>query len=289
MRLVAKHGYPQIILYFGHAPGDDLLCTTVLRELRTRGYRNLWMVSNHPEIFQGMEDATCVLPLDLPLLRLRRFHHLEYARWLPEEDRSVPPQHHIIAELCTQVGITGDIELRPHLRLTSTEHASGFWANGKIAIQSSGLGGILPMKNKQWYPERFQEVVDQLYQQMDFVQIGSLSDPPLTHALDLRGKTTIRETAAILSNTRLYIGNVGFLMHLARAVECPAVILFGGREAPWQSGYSENTNLYTSTTCSPCWLWNTCEYGKKCMEHITSTEVIQAILAKLAETKQVRM
>ena len=70
-----------------------------------------------------------------------------------------------------------------------------------------------------------------------FIQIGSTADPPLQRVRDLRGATGIREAAAILYHARLYVGTVGFLMHLARAVECPSVIVFGGREAPWQSGY----------------------------------------------------
>lgn len=34
---VAGHRLPKILLYFGAAPGDDLLCTAALRELRKRG------------------------------------------------------------------------------------------------------------------------------------------------------------------------------------------------------------------------------------------------------------
>ena len=53
--------------------------------------------------------------------------------------------------------------------------------------------------------------------------------PPLKGALDLRGKTGLREAAAILSNSLVFIGQVGFLMHLARAVDCRSVIVYGGQ------------------------------------------------------------
>jgi ADP-heptose:LPS heptosyltransferase len=66
-------------------------------------------------------------------------------------------------------------------------------------------------------------------------------------------------------------------MHLARAVECPSVIIFGGREAPWQSGYTCNTNLYTAEPCAPCWLWNKCDYNRICMDKITAADVILAV------------
>ena len=57
--------------------------------------------------------------------------------------------------------------------------------------------------------------------EVDFIQLGSATDPALQHVNDLRGATSIREAAAILNHARLYVGTVGFLMHLARAVECP--------------------------------------------------------------------
>jgi ADP-heptose:LPS heptosyltransferase len=102
----------------------------------------------------------------------------------------------------------------------------------------------------------------------------------------LRGKTTIRESAAILSNSMVFVGLVGFLMHLARAVECRSVIVYGGREAPWQSGYSSNENLYTPMHCSPCWLWNRCDYDRECMNLISVEDVTAATERQVARAGQ---
>ena len=134
-----------------------------------------------------------------------------------------------------------------------------------------------PMRNKQWYEERFQSVVDALAGEIDFIQIGSAADPPLQRVRDLRGATRIRETAAILYHARLYVGTVGFPMHLARAVECPSVIVFGGREAPWQSGYICNSNIYSEVPCAPCWRSNTCDFDRRCMSDISVDDVVSAI------------
>jgi hypothetical protein len=278
-----KYGEPETLLYFGIAPGDDLLCTAVLRELKKRGQRNVWMISNYPELFQGMNDATAVVPLRFPLSEAFEFKRrkVQYCTHDIEADRSDPPKAHIIAELCKSVGITGDVTLRPYLKLASREEWVGTFAQGKIVIQSSGLGCRVPMKNKQWPPERFQAIVDQLHNQLDFIQIGSEQDPVLRHATDLRGKTSIREAAAILAHARLYVGSVGFLMHLARAVETPSVIVYGGREAPWQSGYVANQNLYSALPCSPCWRYNECDYDRKCLNDITTEDVIKAVQSKL--------
>lgn len=288
--LAVRSGIPNDLFFFGVAPGDDLLCTAVLRELRKRGRNSLWMMSNYPELFSGMDDVARVVPVDGRIEQFvkawgRNYYHLEYAPVDYAADRSLPPEQHIIAELCARAGVTGDVALRPYLKLAKNESARAAWATDCIVIQSSGLAGALPMRNKQWFPERFQGVVTALQGKFEFVQLGSASDPPLQYAKDLRGATGIRETAAILSVSRLFVGNVGFLMHLARAVDCPAVIIYGGREAPWQSGYDCNTNLYSPVPCAPCWLWNRCDYERKCMNVISILDVVNAIQEQIGKAR----
>ena len=66
-------------------------------------------------------------------------------------------------------------------------------------------------------------------------------------------------------------------MHLARAVECPSVVIFGGRVAPHQIGYTCNLNLYSALPCAPCWRTNTCDFGRQCMKDISAVDVVTAI------------
>jgi len=287
----ARAPLPKVLLYFGFAPGDDLLCTAVLRELRKRGRDGLLMVSDHPDLFVGNPDPAYVLPLWARYYRdgstasiCRRFvqiwggqfTRLEYAP-LDGEDRRRVPSRHIVAEMCARAGIDGPVAIRPYLVTDPEERSAAVWARGQIVIQSSGMAARHPMLNKQWYQERFQNVVDALAGEVDFIQLGAASDPALRHAKDLRGATSVREAATILHHARLYVGTVGFLMHVARAVECPSVIIFGGREAPWQSGYVCNSNLYSAVPCAPCWRANTCEFDRQCMRDISVEDVVSAI------------
>jgi ADP-heptose:LPS heptosyltransferase len=281
-QVALARGWPERILHFGVGPGDDLLCTAVMRELKKRGHKKIWMMSKNPELFVHNPDVDQVVPIDYRFREYawvwgKKWQLLEYARIDLEKDRSEPPQRHILAELCGRLGVRGEISLRPYLQVTEEEVGKVAWARDRIAIQSSGLGGQMLMRNKQWFPERFQEVVDHFRNRVQFVQLGSAIDPLLEGVTDLRGKTRIRESAAVLANARVFVGNVGFLMHLARAVECPSAIIFGGREAPWQSGYGCNVNLYSAEPCAPCWLWNKCDYERVCMDKISSDDVIQAI------------
>ena len=274
-------GLPDVIIHYGHGIGDDLLCTAILHELRVRNRGVIWMMSNRPELYAGLDSVDRVIPPNNLYRRFakfwrRDFPELEYSEY-DRVDQSVPPKRHIIAEFCATADISGPVSLRPYLTLTEKEKAQSAWASGRVVIQSSGLAADAPMLNKEWYPERFQEVIDMLRGEFEFVQLGSKYDPPLQQVTDLRGITNLREAAAILHHAKFYIGGVGFLMHLARAVECPSVIVYGGREAPWQSGYICNINLYSPVSCAPCWRWNTCDFNRKCMTDITPQRVLQGV------------
>ena len=123
---------PKMLLYFGYAPGDDLLCTAVMRELRKRGRDGLLMVSDHRELFEGNQDPAYVRPLwaryspDSSTVSICRrfvqiwggeFTRLEYAP-MAGEDRRKSPSRHIIAEMCARAGISGSVSIRPYLLLT---------------------------------------------------------------------------------------------------------------------------------------------------------------------------
>ena len=289
---------PTLLLFFGLTPGDDLLCTAVLRELRKRHRTNLLMISNHSELFNG-GDATYVWVAGnqhnyisvmdhyrrFARLWLRDFKRAAYGRYEDGQDQFEAPSRHIIAEMCAGVGIKGPISVRPYVALTEDEMAVSSWAGGKIVIMSSGMGARHPMLNKDWYAARFQDVVGALREDLEFVQLGSTSDPPIRHAKDLRGLTSLRQSAAILYNARLFVGTVGFLMHLARAVDCPSVIVYGGREAPWQSGYICNINLYSAVPCAPCWRANRCDFERRCMKDITVPDVVSSIRQMLSRPR----
>jgi ADP-heptose:LPS heptosyltransferase len=193
------------------------------------------------------------------------------------------PNQHVIAEVCASAGIAGEISLRPYVMLSSDERARGNRSvRPQVAIQSSNLGARYGMRNKQWYPDRFQTVVNSLGAEFDFVQLGFVGDPPLQGCLDLRGRTTLREAAGVLAGSRLFIGLEGGLMHLARAVDCRSVIIFGGHTRPDQIGYLANENLGWSGQCSPCWLENECDFDRTCMREISAEAVIEAARRQLA-------
>lgn len=269
------------------------MCTAALREMRRRGFKGVWMMSRFPELFDRNPDIDRVVPFDERYKGMAtwlggRTWYAQYGGHDHETDRSPQPERHIIAQICQSCGVDGTVTLRPYLHLSEEERAAGRIGPNVIALHSSGMSAFSAMKNKEWRPGRFQAVVDALRGEFTFVQLGSREDEPLEGCLDLRGRTTMRESAAIIASSVLFLGQVGFLMHLARSVDRPAVIVYGGREMPWQSGYSCNTNLTTPLPCSPCWRWNACDHPieRQCMRLIGVDEVVYAVRERAARADE---
>jgi len=288
---LARLGRPDIALGFLGGIGDDLLCTAPIDEWLCRGAQRVWFFTRHPDLYTHYDRRVRLIPEDaryqhLALRLGRPMRALGYSSLDPGSDKDSPLSEHLIVAMCRKAMLAGRVRLRPHLALSAGELArAGRW-NSYIALQVSSLTASVPMANKQWLAGRFQTVADQLAARgLRCVQVGSRSDPPLTGVADLRGRGSLRETAAVLAHTRLFVGLVGFLMHLARAVECPAVIVYGGRESPEFTGYACNVNVTNRPPCAPCWQRNRCDYAHACMENITAEQVIAAVEAALARPR----
>jgi ADP-heptose:LPS heptosyltransferase len=233
--------------------------------------------SQYAALFQGNPDVDVVIRKKIPVIAGLLVHGLNFLQLT----YVVPLKEHFLASMCRTAGITGEVALRPYIFLRPDELAVGRLFDRQIVIQSAGLGSTTPMKNKEWYPERFQEVANRLQSRTTLIQLGTPLDPPLKGAVDLRGKTDLRKAAAILANSLVFVGQVGFLMHLARAVDCRSAIVYGGRETPDKTGYIANKNLVGSTPCSPCWEENKCDYDRECMKMISVETVLSATIKQI--------
>lgn len=282
LRTVARHGWPRALTHFSAGVGDELMLTAVVRELRQRGFPPFWVMSRRPELYRHNPDFSAVVPVDprVPALARRcgaRVVEPQYTRELPDGNVLRPPAH-ILVSLMATAGITGPVKLKPILTLTPAEQrAAAGWA-GVIVIQPTVRSAVRPNELKEWWPERWQAVVDGLRTSHRLVQIGGAADALLDGVEDCRGHSHgLREIAAMLDQARLFVGLESGFMHLARAVDCPAVILFGGRAHPVDAGYAGNSNLFRSPACAPCWRYNGCEIDRQCMRDITPADVREAL------------
>lgn len=275
--------WPQYVVYCGgNSFGDDLLLTSVLVELQRRGATRLAVVSRLEEIFRHGPPGVRFFNEEWRLLDAARRAgaHVVHPQYFLEQvpDRyDVPSRRHFITQMCLSAGLTGEVALRPYLYLQPEELRRGRLAPNQVVVQCTSAETLTYSPLKHWSVERYREVVARLAGRFEVVQLGSPREPLLPGARDLRGRTSIRESAAILAQSEFHLGYAGFLMHLARAVECRSVIVYGGRERPDQSGYVANENIFTPLACSPCWKRYDCDYQHRCMTQITVDDVMAAI------------
>ena len=264
------------IFFYYHGLGDSVLFNSVVYELGRQTGKRYLVGTKHREIYQGNPHAL-ILPFpqyaNYKIFRILgsvfglKIHHIDYYY------EGYPPKRHILELLCNRVGLEKSLK-SPSIFLSEKEKEIRLLPDtGKpwVAIQSTGLSTWTD--NKNWGVENFREVVRVLQSRVSFLQIGAPDDTPLNVDLQWQGKLSIRSVFHVLQQCQLFIGQVGFLMHAAASVGVPSVIVYGGFEAPWQSGYNENINLYSDVVCSPCWLENKCPYEKKCMTMISPLQV----------------
>src|SRR5258706_1362271 len=70
--------------------------------------------------------------------------------------------------------------------------------------------------------------------------------------IDLRGRTSIREAAAVLRDAAAYVGPEGGLTNLARAMQTRSVVFFGSTP-PEFFAFRANINVLPRR-CGGCWL-----------------------------------
>lgn len=98
------------------------------------------------------------------------------------------------------------------------------------------------------------------------------------YGVDLVGRTTVPELAALIADARLVLANDSLPMHLADALQTPAVILYSGTEleSQWAPRHGPHRLLRRPTPCSPCYAF-TCPYNLDCLDFSPADVVAEAL------------
>lgn len=100
-----------------------------------------------------------------------------------------------------------------------------------------------------------------------------IADHDVPHGLNLAGKTTLAETAALLEKAVVLVSGDSGVLHLAVGVGCPTVSLFGpGIEEKWAPGCDKHRVVNLGLPCSPCTRFGTtpkCVDNGRCIQDIT--------------------
>jgi ADP-heptose:LPS heptosyltransferase len=99
------------------------------------------------------------------------------------------------------------------------------------------------------------------------------------HIINLCGKLSPRESAAVFSRARIFLGHDSGPMHLAAAVQTPCVAVFSARGKPrvWFPYGEQHRVLYHQVPCWGCELETCIVEKKKCIVSITVDEVLTQI------------
>ena len=97
--------------------------------------------------------------------------------------------------------------------------------------------------------------------------------------INLCGKLTPRESAAVLEHARVFLGPDSGPMHLAAAVGTPCVAAFSARAMPgtWFPSGALHQVIYHQTACYGCQLETCITEGRRCLTSITVQEMADAV------------
>lgn len=114
-------------------------------------------------------------------------------------------------------------------------------------------------------------------------QAGTVLEVLEDCAIDLIGKTSLSELAALIANAELMLSNNTSTMHIADATQTPSVIMFAGTEleCQWEPRSGFARLLRQPTECHPCYAFQ-CPYNLECLD-IEPDEIVRSALELLQQ------
>jgi ADP-heptose:LPS heptosyltransferase len=273
-RLAQKRKWLTVIDRLG-APGDALITANVIRSIKMK-FPNLKIncITPHPELVKYDPSIDSVNDRET-------FYSFDSSYW------------DLVARKETTTNVVA--HSLGKLNIESFKYKACFYLSEKEdewgKQQTNGLRRPLLSINttskelvKTWPKDKWNGLMPELREIGDIIQLGDNREPKLIGAKSFAGNCTMRESAAILNHTDLFIGPDSLLMHIANGLEIPSVILFGGSRPVQCLGYDQNINLSSTPECSPCWIhdgFETCTHMVKCMNNINRSQVIDAVTSLL--------
>jgi len=185
---------------------------------------------------------------------------------------------------CRTDGWTGEIPAssRDHETVNRWIQEMGLEEKRRIAVNPMAKWGT-----KLWDPKKFALLAIRIARELDGAVLftGSLQDRPIIqkimgatdiHAFNLAGRTTLKELACLFSRCHLTVTTDTGPMHVAAAMGCPVVAIFGPtsplRTGPYGEGHLV---VREDMECSPCYR-KRCDH-LSCMQQITVDKVFDAV------------
>jgi heptosyltransferase II len=168
---------------------------------------------------------------------------------------------------------------------------SNISAKDKIIVISPGARS----KAKRWGQEKFVDLINAIGRGYKIVLIGDQNDEPvnsfISHnvksaVVDLTGKTSLFQAAALLKKAVLLIANDSANLHLASYLDIPVVAIFGPTDELKYGPWSSNCRVVKKDIfCRPC-MKARCRYGTlECLQLVRPEEVLRQVNELLGESQ----
>ena len=264
----------KLLLRTGQAAGDAVAMTAAIWSLHLAhpgryetSVESLWpeVFDHNPDVVSSellapdrkQPDGIAVVEMHYPAVRL-------------SNERGI----HFMQGWCEFLGAALGIDVplltnRPHLYFDPYDYDLDMVGDYWVVCS----GGKSDFTTKLWGHENYQRVMWLLQGEVQFVQAGRAEDdhPRLSGAEDMVGMTNLRQLFQLVRRARGVLCGVSLLMHVAAALEKPAVVVAGGREpVPWNA-YPRQQYVHTvgALPCSDaqgkiggaCWRYRTVPLG----------------------------
>lgn len=287
-----ESGKKRLILRNRLSPGDVLVMTTAIRALH-QAHPDKYetdVESPCPEIFENNPFITKlngdgqVIDMQYPEI------HKSGASGRHFSDGHRKYLEDVLEIKIPRVGLLPDIFLTQDEKLWPSPLLKYFDWSGSYIVLNAGSKGDYTLKQY----HRWQEVVhlwNKSYPEIKLAQIGVLqhNHKPLDGALDMRGKTSIRELFRLIYHSVGIFTCVSFPMHIAAALSRPCVVVAGGREGTRWELYPDHRFLYVNGALDCC-MYDGCWRSKieecqhpieksypLCLEMIRPEDVVRAM------------
>ena len=248
---------------------------------------------------------TCMTPRRRSVREIRRLTSPAYRP--PASDRHCAYRHQIHDYLQLAAALGADPSpLPPRLELSPGELESSVTeclAASKHAIIRNAvvpnpiLLGLNPSAAygpaKCWPVERYAEVMREVSKRIPSalcLVFGTASDWEICErivssiagrAVNLAGKTSLRQLMALLKQCQVLVTNDSGPMHVAAALDTPVVVPFGSTSpeltGPGEPGDRRHRLLRNPIPCAPCFR-RTCPIDFRCMLGISVQQMVSAVL-----------
>jgi heptosyltransferase II len=192
-----------------------------------------------------------------------------------------------------------DIEfVRPKLFLAENDIKKGVSLLEGLGIAETDQYAVIAFQavaeSRRWGLDNYRALIEKLISDygLKIILMGGVSDQKVGEELavsmgnksvvNLAGKTNLRESAAVISRSIVFVGNDSGPAHLAAAVDAPTVVLSGADDPNETSPLARNKRLIylSNLECISC-VKNKCQIKgigfMKCMKDISVNTVLEQI------------